>query len=239
MWNGRIYPDNMVQNSNDLTRLFRFFAELSANNNRPWFAEHKVEYQALRSQWLEGIDKVIAMVSQDWPEVRHTTAAQSTYRIYRDIRFSPDKRPFKTHIGTSIANPALRGQHTGVYIEAGVPTSDTGIWGGIWCPDRDVLRKLRRAIDDNAEEFLEIVNDPALLAVYGTEWHGSALKTAPKGYPKDHPMIQYLRLVDMGKFTQIIPETYADSAWPEILADKIRPVIPFVKFLDYSILADV
>lgn len=218
--------------------MFEFFAQLSANNNRPWFAEHKSEYQAIRAEWIDGVNAIIALLSDEWPEIRHTNAMQSTYRIYRDIRFSADKRPFKTHISSGIGNPALRGQHTGVYLEAGFPTSDTGIWGGVWCPDRDVLKKLRRAIDDNAEEFLEIVNAPELVNIYGKEWFGERLKTAPKGYPKEHPMIEYLRLVDMGKFVQVAPKTFADTQWPVILADKIRPILPLVKFIDYSILEE-
>lgn len=229
----------MAKNGTNLSRLFGFFAQLAVNNNRPWFAEHKSEYQAIRAEWIAGIDAIIALLAEEWPEVRHTSGAQNTYRIYRDVRFSLDKSPFKSHISSSISNPALRGQHTGVYIGAGFPASETGIWGGIWCPESSVLKKLRRAIDDNAEEFLEIVNAPALLAVYGKEWGGEKLKTAPKGYPKDHPMIEYLRLKDMGKFAPVAADTFDDGCWPEILADKIRPVIPFVKFLDYSILEEV
>lgn len=227
----------MNANSN-LSRLFSFFEALHANNNRPWFAGHKSQYQEIRAEWIAGVNAITALISEEWPEVRHTEASQNTYRIYRDIRFSNDKTPFKTHISSSIGNPALRGQHTGIYLEAGFPTTDTGVWGGIWNPERDVLRKLRRAISDNAEEFLEIVNNPELLRLYGRQWGGRALKTAPKGYAKDHPMIEYLRLNDIGKFCPITPATFADPQWPEILAEHIRPAIPLVKFIDYSILED-
>ena len=197
--------------------------------------EHKAEYDSIRREWIDGMARIIARVGEWWPEVRHLDPARATYRIYRDVRFSGDKTPYKTHISSSIYNPALKGLHTGVYIEAGAGNMPgTGIWGGVWCPDPALLKKLRRAIADNAEEFTDIVNDRKLIKVYGKEWDGDRLKTAPKGYPADHPMIDYLRLKDIGKFHAFDRELFKSPDWPEQIADLIRPVLPLVRFIDYS-----
>ena len=221
-------------------RLFDFFERLGANNNRPWFMEHKAEYDSIRREWIDGMARIIARVSEWWPEVGHLDPPRSTYRIYRDVRFSNDKTPYKTHISSSIYNPALKGLHTGVYIEAGAGKQPgTGVWGGVWCPDSALLKKLRRAIADNAEEFSEIANDPELIRVYGAGWDGDRLKTAPKGYDSNHPMIEYLRLKDFGKFHQFDRELFKSPDWPEQIAEIVKPVLPLVKFIDYSALEEV
>lgn len=215
--------------------LFDFFDRLAVNNNRPWFMEHKAEYDDLRARWIQGVGGVIAALSDEWPEVRWLDPARATYRIYRDIRFSGDKTPYKTHLSSSIAPPAILKSHIGLYLEAGHVKDNTGIYGGMWCPDAAALRKIRKAIVDNSEEWLEIVNSPEMLRIYGKKWYGDALKTAPKGYDRDHELIEYLRLKDIGKFTCLNRGLFNDPSWPDRIADLSRPLIPLVKFLAYTV----
>lgn len=215
--------------------LFDFFDRLAVNNNRPWFIEHKAEYDDLRARWIQGVGGVIAALSDEWPEVRWLDPARATYRIYRDVRFSGDKTPYKTHLSSSIAPPAILKSHIGLYLEAGHVKDNTGIYGGMWCPDAAALRKIRKAIVDNSEEWLEIVNSPEMLRIYGKKWYGDALKTAPKGYDRDHELIEYLRLKDIGKFTCLNRGLFNDPSWPDSIADLSRPLIPLVKFLAYTV----
>ena len=215
--------------------LFDFFDRLAVNNNRPWFMEHKAEYDDLRTRWIQGVGGVIAALSDEWPEVRWLDPARATYRIYRDVRFSGDKTPYKTHLSSSIAPPAILKSHIGLYLEAGHVKDNTGIYGGMWCPDAAALRKIRKAIVDNSEEWLEIVNSPEMLRIYGKKWYGDALKTAPKGYDRDHELIEYLRLKDIGKFTCLNRGLFNDPSWPDRIADLSRPLIPLVKFLAYTV----
>ena len=215
--------------------LFDFFDRLAVNNNRPWFMEHKAEYDDLRARWIQGVEGVIAALSDEWPEVRWLDPARATYRIYRDVRFSGDKTPYKTHLSSSIAPPAILKSHIGLYLEAGHVKDNTGIYGGMWCPDAAALRKIRKAIVDNSEEWLEIVNSPEMLRIYGKKWYGDALKTAPKGYDRDHELIEYLRLKDIGKFTCLNRGLFNDPSWPDSIADLSRPLIPLVKFLAYTV----
>ena len=215
--------------------LFEFFDRLAVNNNRTWFMEHKAEYDDLRARWIQGVGGVIAALSDEWPEVRWLDPARATYRIYRDVRFSGDKTPYKTHLSSSIAPPAILKSHIGLYLEAGHVKDNTGIYGGMWCPDAAALRKIRKAIVDNSEEWLEIVNSPEMLRIYGKKWYGDALKTAPKGYDRDHELIEYLRLKDIGKFTCLNRGLFNDPSWPDRIADLSRPLIPLVKFLAYTV----
>lgn len=215
-------------------QLFDFFDRLAANNNRPWFNDHKAEYLAIREMWTAGIRRTVAALAEDWPEVRYLDASRATYRIYRDIRFSNDKTPYKSHISSTITPPALLRSHAGFYIEAGTDSDSTGVYAGIWCPDTVTLRKLRRDIADNSEEWLEAVTSPQVLDIYGRGWYGDRLKTAPKGYSPDHEMIEYLRLKDFGKYAALDRAFFSGDDWPERLADVIRPAIPLVRFIIYS-----
>lgn len=214
---------------------FSFFAQLAQNNNRPWFAQNKPRYQAIRQAWIAGMQRMVMAVAQEWPEMAYADISRNTYRIYRDIRFSQDKSPFKTHISSSMTIPRWKGSHLGVYIEAGNKDADTGIYGGIWMPETTQLRKLRKAIADNNEEWMEIVLNPELTGVYGKDWVGDRLKTAPKGYPREHPMVEYLRLKDIGKFRQLTPEFFNSEDWPEKMARLILPLRPLINFLEYSL----
>lgn len=226
----------MSSNDNrDMYRMFDFFDRLAANNDRVWFKEHKSEYDALRAEWIEGMGRIIALVAQQWPEVRYLDPARATYRIYRDIRFSNDKTPYKSFLSSSIAPPQFAKGHVGIYLQAGHNADDTGIYGGIWCPDAAAQRKLRRAIADNSEEWLEIVDNPDLVDIYGRDWVGARLKTAPKGYDRDDPMIEYLRLKDIGKFTNLSRQVFRDPAWPEHIAALMAPLVPLCRFIAYSL----
>lgn len=212
---------------------YPFFTQLAANNNRPWFQANRAAYDDIRAEWIAGIEQAKTIVAEEWPEIRHATP--HTFRIYRDTRFSTDKTPYKTHIGSTLATPGPNDAHRcGVYIECGIPTTDSGVFAGLWEPPTPILRILRRAIVDNAEEWTDIVTDQRLNQYY-PHWFGTRLKTAPQGWPKDHPMIEYLRLKSIGRFAPITPRQYADPAWPETIAERIIAAVPLLRFLDYSI----
>lgn len=212
---------------------YTFFEQLKANNNREWFAQHKPEYEEIRQWWLTGIAKVHAMVISEWPEVKYCNI--KTFRIYRDTRFSTDKTPFKTHIGSIIAPPTSHNVHSpGVYLEVGIPKSDSGVFAGVWAPESKELKKLRNAIVDNIEEWEEIVNAPDFRKFY-PEWYGERLKTAPKGWPKDHPQIEYLRLKHIGSQSAMTQKLFLSEKWPEEMAERIIAAVPFLRFLDYSL----
>lgn len=212
---------------------YKFFEELSLNNNREWFALHKPEYEEIRRWWTEGMERVRALVASEWPEAAY--ANLKTFRIYRDTRFSADKTPYKTHIGSTLAPPGSYNVHSaGFYIELGIPVSDSGVFTGIWAPESKVLAKLRRAIVDNIDEWEDIVLNPEFRKYY-PEWYGERLKTAPKGWPKDHPQIEYLRLKHLGCQASMTRAQFLSDRWCEEVAKRVLVGLPLVQFLDYSL----
>lgn len=233
MPNGKKSSKTMTENY--IPQLYSYFQKLSENNNREWFNANRPEYEHLRELWLNDIDRLIASMQQWWPALAGQTAKASAYRIYRDTRFSPDKTPYKTFFSAAISPWGRKDSHAAFYIETGLPNFyDTGLYGGIWCLESSTLKKLRHAIVDNIEEWEEIVNDPRMLK-YFPGWCSSTLKTIPKGWERNHPQAEYLRMTNYGKFYHTSPEFYADPLWPEHASEILSTLLPFINFLNYSI----
>ena len=128
-----------------------------------------------------------------------------------------------------------RDERAGYYLQMDNRPEEGGLYGGFWCPDSAQLRKLRQAIVDNIDELESIRAEPALRSLYGPGWCGPALKTAPAGWPKDHPQIELLRLKSYGKSHPLPPEFFARPDWPEEAADRTAPLRPLVDFINYSL----
>lgn len=216
-----------------MPRLRDFLQQVARNNNREWFAAHKEEYTELRELWLADVQRLINAMCAFEPRMAGATARSCAYRFYRDTRFSPDKSPLKTFFSASFSPYGRNSMHAGYYLHTGI-NADSGLWGGLWCPPPDMLRKLRRAIVDNSEEFNEIISAPGLLKLF-PGWTGEKLKTAPKGWDRAHPQIELLRLKDYGKFHRCTPRFFDSADWPERSAELFGVLKPLVDFLNYSI----
>lgn len=230
-----------------IPRLYDFLDELGRRQDRQWFKENKTLFDDLRAAWIADVDRLILHCSQWWPEVKGQTGAGSVYRIYRDTRFSPDKSPYKTYFSATVS-PRGRSSSAahlpGYYIQAGpgraggatdnYEAAASGLYGGLWCPESHVLKKLRKAIVDNIDEFEEIINEPRLASLF-PGWYGPRLKTIPKGYDRDHPQAELLRLKEYGKFMPCGREFFSDPAWPEKAAGHFEVLHPLLRFLEYSI----
>lgn len=220
---------------NYIARLYDFLGELSANNDRGWFAANKPRYDELRALWLEDVDRMISAMSAWDGRLGATTASKAAYRIYRDTRFSHDKTPYKTFFSCAISPMGRRDLGAGYYLQTGLSANMTeGLYAGLWCPPSDQLNILRRAIVDNIEEWEEILSRPELKG-YFPEWVGETLRTAPKGWPKDHPQIELLRRKDFGRMMTVDRAFFADPEWPVKAAEAFRAVSPLVEFINYSI----
>ena len=217
-----------------MKEIYKFLDGIAANNDRTWFAAHRAEYDDLRAQWIEDLDRLIACMSLWQPDIVTQSGRTATYRIYRDTRFSPDKSPFKTFFSAVLSPYGRKTERAAYYIQIDSRNYENGLYGGLYCLDAPTLSKLRHAIVDNIEEFEEIVNAPELVKNY-PGWLGEVLKTAPKGWPKDHPQIEYLRLKYYGKFKKCTREYFRDDRWYERASEDFRILKPLIDFLNYSI----
>lgn len=222
-----------MKTTNYMPRLYDFLSRLTANNNRQWFDEHKPLYLELRQLWEDDLNRLIGYMAAWDPRLAHLTAKTTAYRIYRDIRFSADKTPFKTYFSAAFSQYG-KSTHRACYYLHMDGAGESGLYGGMWAPDSAMLRKVRKAIVDNIDEFESIINNPDLQAAF-PQWYGQTLKTVPKGYDRNHPQAEYLRMKDYGRFGPMPPETFFDPAWPEIVAERFHAITPFVEFLNYSL----
>jgi len=177
-------------------KTFDFLQKLSVNNNRPWFNERKTLYEeAVRSPalaFIEAMEPNIKSLSPSFTVVAKKTGG-SLMRIYRDARFSNDKTPYKTNIGIQFRHLAGKDVHApGFYLH--ISPEECFVGAGIWRPDSKALSKIREMISDNPNAWKTITRHKTFQRYYALS--GDCLKTYPRGYAKDHPMIDDLKRKD-------------------------------------------
>lgn len=170
--------------------VFDFLETLNRNNNREWFNAHREEYESARDKVLLVTEVLIAEIRKFDPGVPPMDPKEALFRIYRDVRFSPDKRPYKTHFGSYISRGGFKSNRAGYYFH--VQPGECYLGGGIWMPPKEVLKALRTAIFDQPEEFLAIIEAPGFKRLFPS-FDGESLKTAPKGFPVDFPHMELLK----------------------------------------------
>lgn len=173
-------------------KTFAFLKALKKNNNRDWFNDHKSEYENAKDNVLGFIQELVVAFSTFDSSLRGLEAKDCLFRIYRDTRFSKDKTPYKTNLGASINAGGKKSMGPGYYVH--LEPGGSFIAGGIWMPPADEVKKIRQEIDYNGEDLKKVLTKPSFKKAFGGLSREHALKTAPKGYPKDHPDIELLKL---------------------------------------------
>ncbi|MEI6950766.1 DUF2461 domain-containing protein [Paraflavisolibacter sp. H34] len=172
----------------------RFLSDLKENNHRNWFEANRARYEAAKIDFQNFIQLVIDDVQRTDTTITGLTARDCTFRINRDVRFSKDKSPYKTNFGASIKRGGRKSPFAGYYFHCEPGSSFVG--GGLWMPDNAALKKMRQEIDYCGDEFSALLQEKKFRSVYGNLFRSPdiSLATAPKGYEKDHPAIDYLKL---------------------------------------------
>lgn len=159
-------------------------------------------------------------------------AKDCIFRIYRDIRFSPNKLPYKNHFAAYISAGGKNSEYAGYYLH--MEPGNSLLSGGIWCPPSPLLKKLRRDIYDNMDEFLEIIEKQEFKAVY-PELDGEQLKRMPVGFPADYPYDYILKHKDFCVYTSKPDSFFAQPDWMEQAVEDFKKLFPFNRFLNYSV----
>lgn len=221
--------------------LYDFLRRVRDNNNRPWFHEHKAEYDELRSLWMDDLERLISLMSQWEPALSAVTARSAAYRFYRDTRFSLDKSPYKLFFSAGISTYGKKmPNHAGYYLQMGINDSpggapESGLYGGLWMPDGPTLNKLRHAIVDNVEEWDEVTSGAEIDRWFPGWCDEGSLKTVPKGWCRNHPQAPLLRLKQYGKFCPCDEAFFSRPDWVEEASERMRLLKPMVDFLNYSV----
>lgn len=212
--------------------ILQFLKELAANNNRPWFQENKPRYEFLHQAFIEDIQLLINRIALFDPEVAGMEAKNCIFRIYRDIRFSPDKTPYKRQFSAYIVRGGRSSQRGGYYIH--VEPGNCMISGGIWCPEPKLLKLLRKDIYEHIEEFVSILEEPGFKAIFPA-LEGETLKRMPAGYPADCPYGEIIRHKDFCVSTNLPDGFFFTDDWLENTAAIAQKLLPFNRFLNYTL----
>ncbi|MBP6355765.1 MAG: DUF2461 domain-containing protein, partial [Paludibacter sp.] len=214
--------------------IINFLKELNENNNREWFAQNKSRYEKVKSKFEEISRLLISEISIFDNDIKNVDVKDCVFRIYRDIRFSTDKTPYKTHFGVYIASAGGRkSQRGGYYLHLDPAGSFIAV--GVWCPPPNILKALRQSVCDNIDELNEIRNETGFNTYFKTFFEEDKLKNVPAGFPRDFPDAELLKLkhymVDHKLNDDILNAPNLVSRLGEIA----RAGYPLNKFLNYTV----
>jgi uncharacterized protein (TIGR02453 family) len=208
-----------------------FMKRLKRNNNRPWFEKHKEEYGAVVKLPMQSLIVALQPQFEKFAPEFDIHPKRSLFRIYRDIRFSKDKTPYKTHVA---AHFVLRGKPKGVegsgyylHIEPG----EVFIGGGIYMPDGDQLKKIRKAIAGQPDRFVSILQQRQFKKIF-KRLQGEKLQRVPQGYEPDHPMAEWLKYKQFFLWVEWTEARSLKKKFAGDVAEVFEAATPLVRFLN-------
>jgi uncharacterized protein (TIGR02453 family) len=219
----------------------RFFRGLARRNERAWFEAHRGAYEAfVRAPMWALVEEMDVRLARFAPEIVGDPK-HSIFRIYRDIRFSRDKSPYKTHVAAWFyhrdasrkVGQDAEGGSAGFYVQ--VSPGDSFIGGGIWMPPRPTLNRLRDAIAQDPRGFARIVEQPQLRRRLGGLSREDELKRLPRGYAEDHPAARWLRLRSFIAGRALSDAQATGGRLAALLERDFRLMLPLVRRLNAAL----
>lgn len=217
--------------------ILEFLRELRKNNNRVYFNENKGSYLAAKGAFEELVGGLIDDVVAFDDGVKYLSPQDCIFRIYRDVRFSPNKQPYKTHFGAYIAPKGGRKSVLGGYYIHLEPDNCL-LGGGIYCTDSPMLKKFRQGIFDNYGDLMSIVNAPDFkknLKIVSSE----SLKKVPAGFPKDFEGVEWLKYKNYQLWHPMSDDEMANPQARERLLDVFKAMKPFNDFFNSILTEDL
>lgn len=216
----------------NMKQIFEFLGELSHNNNREWFTENKPLYQESLDQFRNLASELIRGISSFDPTLEGIDAKQSVFRIYKDVRFSKDKLPYKTHFGCWMTKGGRKSTDAGYYFH--LEPGKSFMAAGVHSPPAEQLRAIRQEIMYNPDTYLELIRKLDQESRYQRGGNEDMLKRGPAGFPQDFPYIDELKYKHY-----IFSHSYKDSdltsgSAPSMLTDDFRGLYPLVSYLNQA-----
>lgn len=174
-----------------MKNVLTFLEGIQKNNTKEWMEVHKVDYLNAKQQFEDIIKQLIEKISDFDRHIIGTDPKKCIFRLYRDIRFSKDKRPYKENMGGFINREGRKGMDGGYYLH--IQPGKSMLAGGVYMPPPDILKKIRQEIDYNPKPLLKYISSADFKEYFGS-FEGERLKKAPKGYDPEHPNIELLKL---------------------------------------------
>lgn len=215
-------------------RLFQFLAELEEHNDREWFGEHRERYERDVREPARAFIRAMAPALQALSPALVASDKKvggSLMRVHRDVRFSPDKSPYKTNVGIQFRHRAGKDVHApGLYVHLALDSCFLG--SGLWRPEREALGRIRSAIAERPEAWKKIWRAKGL-----APWSlgGETLTRPPRGVDPEHPLIAEIKRKDFIAICEIEHDAVLDPGFPRLVASRFRATRPFLGFLTQAV----
>jgi len=208
-----------------------FLTKLQLNNNRPWFEAHKEDY--LRTK--KDIEALVKKVEANLNKVDNIEFSK-LYRIYRDVRFSKNKLPYKGYLGGYYRR--FGNDRRGSYTFDISPNGESVVGGGFFGPNADDLLRIRKEFEMDSSYIGKVTQD-ATFVEYFSELQGISLKTAPRGFEKDHPNIKWLRMKQFLAFRNFTDEEVTHKDFPDQMTETFIAIRPFFDYMTDILTTDM
>ncbi len=206
-----------------------FLRTLKKNNDKAWFDANRKGYEAAKGDFEAFIGELLKALTPLESELGNQAAKDCTYRIFRDVRFSKDKTPYKSHFGAFFARGGRKWDGAGYYLHLEPGAIFAG--GGLWMPEAPLLKRVRQEIDYGFEEFSGIVNNKAFKKLF-PKLNGESISRPPQGYEADNPAIEFLKMKSFTAGTPLKDEDVMSKDATKKIVGAFTTLSPFINFLN-------
>lgn len=218
----------------DFSIIFKFLKDLAKNNDRAWFEKNKPKYLQAKDNFDQFIAKLLHELTEYDQSLAGLDPKKITFRIYRDVRFSKNKLPYKSNMSAGISPRGKMVDEPGVYLHI-QPGNKSFVAAGLWMPQPEPLGKIRQEIDYNGAALKKIMTDKKFKKMYGAFETEYALKNIAKGYDKDHPMAEWLKLKSFVVSHYFTDEEVKDKKFLKTVINTYKIAKPLNDFLKEAI----
>lgn len=211
----------------------KFMAELAKHNNKTWFDANRDKYLVVKEDFESVVTGILAGMAANDPGYKEINAKDCIMRIFRDVRFSKDKTPYKTNLGAGFSKGGKKFMGAGYYLHI-EPGGKSFAGGGMWMPEAPMLKAVRQEIDYNYEEFAGITEGKQFKKLFG-KIEGEQLKKLPQGYTADNPAIEVLKMKSFTAGHNFTDEQVTSKGFEKKVVEVFAAMTPFVDFLNRAV----
>jgi len=212
-----------------------FLQSLKKNNNKPWFDKNREKYDLAKADFEIFVTELLNKMTLFDQDLAGLETKKCIFRINRDIRFSKDKTPYKTFLSASFQKGDKKSINAGYYVQL-QPGGNTFVAGGLWNPEATELKKVRQEIDYCFPEFKNIINDSSFKKTFGEldRDKNQVLINIPKGYEKENPAAEFLKLKSFVATKKIADEELLLPSFCTKVSKDFKALMPLIKFINRS-----
>lgn len=214
----------------------RFLKVLARNNHKEWLDAHRMEYESAKADFHQLVEHLLRSLDKNEPVLSSLQPKDCIFRINRDVRFSKDKSPYKTNMGASIKAGGKKSLLAGYYVHI-EPGGKSFVGGGLYMPDPATLHQVRQEIDYNWDEFSRLLRAPGFKKSYGSleKWEGMVLSREPKGYEKDNPALEFLKMKSFVATMPLTDQQLVEKNLLRTLLQALNNLRPLLQFMNRAI----